>query len=152
MTGTVDWNDKSIWARSAKNTTWCLIGCSIGEFGTLIYYSLSGLTSDVLIFSPLWYFYAILPLVNGLVTSIILETIILMRNQMYFSIALKTALGMSFISMLVMEVTMELTDLIFTQGRLKMDYRVIPLMLLLGFLAPWPYNYWRLKKYGLSCH
>ena len=147
-----DWRDKNIWARSAKNTTWCLLGCSIGEFGTLIYYSTSGITSGIPLFSPLWYFYAILPLINGLITSIILETAILMRKQMDFSNALSTALGMSFISMLMMEITMETTDLIFTQGSLQMDYRVIPLMLLLGFLAAWPYNYWRLKKYGHSCH
>ena len=146
------WKDKNVWARSAKNTTWCLLGCSIGEFGTLIYYSISGITSGIPLFSPLWYFYAILPLINGLITSIILETAILMRKQMDFSNALSTALGMSFISMLMMEITMEITDLIFTKGSLQMDYRVIPLMLLLGFLAPWPYNYWRLKKHGRSCH
>ena len=75
-----------------------------------------------------------------------------MQKQMDFSNALSTALGMSFISMLMMEITMELTDLIFTKGSLQMDYRVIPLMLILGFLAAWPYNYWRLKKYGQSCH
>ncbi len=147
-----DWRDKNIWARSAKNTTWCLLGCSIGEFGTLIYYSVSEITSGIILFSPLWYFYAILPLINGLVTSIFLETTILMQKQMDFSNALSTALGMSFISMLVMEITMEITDLIFTKGSLQMDYRVIPLMLILGFLAPWPYNYWRLKKHGQSCH
>lgn len=152
LTDSFGWKDKNIWARSAKNTTWCLLGCSIGEFGTLIYYSLSEITSGIPLFSPLWYFYAILPLINGLITSIILETAILMQKQMDFSNALSTALGMSFISMLVMEITMEITDLIFTKGTLQMDYRVIPLMLILGFLAPWPYNYWRLKKHGHSCH
>jgi len=25
-------------------------------------------------------------------------------------------------------------------------------MLVVGFLTPWPYNYWRLKKYGAACH
>ncbi|MDC3174752.1 DUF4396 domain-containing protein, partial [Candidatus Pelagibacter sp.] len=27
-----------------------------------------------------------------------------------------------------------------------------PIMLLVGFLTPWPYNYWRLKKFGINCH
>ena len=146
------WKDIKIWSRSAKNTSWCLLGCSIGEFGTLIYYSYSGITSSLVLYSPIWYFYAILPLVNGLLTSIILETIILMRSHMPFSNALSTALGMSFISMLVMEITMEVTDLIFTQGSLRLDFRAVPLMILFGFLAAWPYNYWRLKRYGVSCH
>ncbi len=146
------WKDISTWSKSAKNTGWCLFGCSIGEFGTLIYYSYSEITSGLLIYSPTWYFYAILPLVNGLLTSIILETVILMRNNMLFSNALSTALGMSFISMLVMEITMEVTDLVFTQGSLKLDPRAVPLMIFFGFMAAWPYNYWRLKKYGISCH
>jgi hypothetical protein len=25
-------------------------------------------------------------------------------------------------------------------------------MLLAGFVTPLPYNYWRLKKYGVACH
>jgi hypothetical protein len=25
-------------------------------------------------------------------------------------------------------------------------------MLAVGFLTPWPYNYWRLKKFGIACH
>jgi len=25
-------------------------------------------------------------------------------------------------------------------------------MLLAGFVTPWPYNYWRLKKFGVACH
>ena len=29
---------------------------------------------------------------------------------------------------------------------------VIPFMLLAGFATPLPYNYWRLKKYGVACH
>ena len=30
-----DWSDKSVWKQSANNTKWCLIGCSIGDFGTI---------------------------------------------------------------------------------------------------------------------
>jgi hypothetical protein len=75
-----------------------------------------------------------------------------MRGQMDFKNALSTAFGMSFISMLMMEISMEITDLLFTGGELGLNYLAIPLMLLVGFLAPWPYNYWRLKKHGKACH
>ena len=147
-----NWSDRSVWKQSAHNTKWCLVGCSIGEFGTLAYYSFSGITSGLELYSNIWYFYAILPLINGLATSVMLETAILMRGQMDFNNALSTAFGMSFISMLMMEIAMEITDLLFTQGELGLMPLAIPFMLLVGFLTPWPYNYWRLKKYGQACH
>ena len=92
----------------------------------------------------------ILAIINGLLTSIILETFILLK-QMTFSKAIKTALGMSFISMISMEVAMNLADVILTGGA-KLTWWVIPIMLTVGFLTPLPYNYWRLKKYNVSCH
>ena len=91
----------------------------------------------------------ILAIINGLITSIILETIILIRQNLEFNKALKTALGMSFISMISMETTMNLTDYFLTGGAI-LTWWVVPLMLIVGFLTPWPYNYWRLKRYGLS--
>jgi hypothetical protein len=91
----------------------------------------------------------ILAIINGLITSVLLETFILIK-KMKFIDALKTALGMSFISMVAMEISMNLTDLIFASGTLT--WWVIPMMLLAGFITPWPYNYWRLKKYGVACH
>ena len=148
----MNWGNKANWRRSAGNTTWCLIGCSIGEFGTLAAYSILDLGSSVPIGSTWYWLLLILPLVNGLITSIILETLILIRGQMGFSDALKTALGMSFISMLMMEVAMELTDLWFTKGELGMNPIAIPFMLIVGFLTPWPFNYWRLEKTGKCCH
>lgn len=146
------WRDRSVWKQSANNTKWCLIGCAIGEFGTLAYYSYSGITAGLELYSRVWYFYAILPLINGLATSVMLETILLMRGQMDFRNALSTAFGMSFISMLMMEISMEITDLLFTKGELGLVWTAVPLMLIVGFLTPWPYNYWRLKKYGQACH
>ena len=50
-----------------------------------------------------------LAIINGLITSIILETIILLK-QMSLKESFKTALGMSFISMLTMEISMNLFD------------------------------------------
>ena len=93
----------------------------------------------------------ILAIINGLITSIILETIILMRQSFDFSKAFKTAIGMSFISMISMEVAMNLTDYFLTGGAI-LTWWVVPIMLLAGFLTPWPYNYWRLKKFNIACH
>ena len=75
----------------------------------------------------------------------------MIRQNLEFSKALKTALGMSFISMISMETTMNLTDYFLTGGAI-LNWWVMPLMLIVGFLTPWPYNYWRLKKYGINCH
>ena len=92
-----------------------------------------------------------LAIINGLITSIILETIILLKQNFKFSNALKTALSMSFISMISMEVAMNLTDYFLTGGAI-LTWWVVPIMLIVGFLTPWPYNYWRLKKFNIACH
>jgi hypothetical protein len=119
------------------------LGCSIGDFGTIFYFQ--NVEHD-------WSTFEImsLALVNWLLTSIILETIILLK-QMGFKIALKTALGMSFISMVGMELSMNITDAILTGGAI-LTWWAIPIMLFVGFITPLPYNYWRLKKYNVSCH
>ena len=94
---------------------------------------------------------AILAIINGLITSIILETIILMTQNFNFVNAFKTACGMSLISMISMEIMMNLTDYVLTGGAI-LTWWVVPIMLIVGFLTPWPYNYWRLKKFGIACH
>jgi len=141
---TLDWSCKHTWKRSAKNTIWCVIGCSIGDFGTILFFQFTQtpfpLTGIM-----------ILAIINGLITSVVLETFILMRQNFSFIAAIKTASGMSLISMLSMEVMMNLTDYLFTGGAI-LTWWVIPIMLIVGFLTPWPYNYWRLKKFGLNCH
>ena len=86
-----------------------------------------------------------------MITSIILETIILLGQNFKFKNAIKTAFGMSFISMISMETTMNLTDYFLTGGAI-LTWWVVPLMLIVGFLTPWPYNYWKLKSYGINCH
>jgi len=139
-----DWKCKHTWRRSANNTKWCLIGCSIGDFGTIAYFQYTGIPWSTMSIM-------LLAICNGLLTSIILETIILMRQSIIFMSALKTALGMSFISMISMEAAMNITDVVLTGGA-KLTWWVIPIMLLVGFLTPWPYNYWRLKKYNQACH
>ena len=139
-----DWNCKSTWKKSAKNTMWCVIGCAIGDFGTILFFQLTQIPFPLIGIM-------ILAIINGLITSIILETFILITQGFNFSNALKTAGGMSLISMLSMEIAMNLTDFILTGGAI-LNWWVIPIMLVVGFLTPWPYNYWRLKKFGLACH
>ena len=138
------WKCKHTWRKSAKNTAWCLLGCGIGDFGTILFFQITQIP-----FPVLWIM--ILAIINGLITSIILETIVLIKQNFDFQSALKTALGMSFISMLSMEIAMNLTDYIFTGGAI-LNWWIVPLMLIVGFVTPWPYNYWRLKKFGISCH
>ena len=138
------WKCRHTWRRSAKNTAWCLLGCAIGDFGTILFFQLTGIPWPVLAIM-------ILAIINGLITSIILETIILLKQNFNFSQALKTALGMSFISMVSMEVAMNLTDYLLTGGAI-LNWWVVPIMLAVGFVTPWPYNYWRLKKFNIACH
>ena len=92
----------------------------------------------------------ILAVINGLITSIVLETIILLK-QMNFKDAISTAFGMSLISMISMEASMNFTDYLITGGAV-INLTVIPIMLIVGFITPLPYNYWRLKKFNRSCH
>ena len=144
MSSTIDWTCKGTWKVSAKNTFWCLLGCAIGDLGTILFFQLSEIPFPLIGIM-------ILAIINGLITSIILETFILIRQNFSFVDALKTASGMSLISMISMELMMNLTDYILTGGAI-LTWWVIPIMLVVGFLTPWPYNYWRLKKFGINCH
>jgi len=143
-TTTIDWSCKHTWKTSAKNTMWCVVGCSIGDFGTILFFQMAQIS-----FPLMWIM--ILAIINGLITSIILETYILIRQNFSFINALKIASGMSLISMISMEIMMNLTDYLLTGGAI-LTWWVIPIMLMVGFLTPWPYNYWRLKKFGITCH
>ena len=144
MSSTIDWSCKQTWKVSAKNTFWCLLGCAIGDFGTILFFQLSQIPFPI-------FGIMILAIINGLITSIILETFILIRQNFTFINALKTAAGMSLISMISMEIMMNLTDYLLTGGAV-LTWWVVPIMLIVGFLTPWPYNYWRLKKFGINCH
>ena len=142
-----DWKDGPLWRQSAHNTKWCLIGCSIGDFGTIAAFQFIPYL-DALGWSTMSIM--LLAMFNGIMTSIALETAILMK-QMSLREAFRVAIGMSLISMLGMEAAMNLTDLLLTGGAM-LTWWVVPIMLIVGFLTPWPYNYWRLKKYGKACH
>ena len=139
----INWRCRQTWRRASYNTSWCLLGCSIGDFGTIAFFQFQGIEWPVLAIMSL-------AIVNGLMTSIALETIILTR-QMPLSLAFKTAIGMSLISMIAMEAAMNITDVLLTGGAI-LTWWVIPFMLIAGFVAPLPYNYWRLKALGKACH
>ena len=141
---TFSWSCKHTLSRSAKNTLWCLLGCSIGDFGTILFFQLTKIPFPILAIM-------VLAIINGIITSIILETIILLKQNFNLKLAFKTAVGMSLISMVSMEIAMNATDYFLTGGAI-LTWWVVPIMLAVGFVTPWPYNYWRLKKFNEACH
>ena len=143
MTLDISWKVKSTWTQASKNTLWCLLGCSIGDFGTIYFFQITKIAFPMMGIM-------ILAIINGLITSIMLETFILSR-QMALNLAFKTAIGMSLIAMISMEVAMNLTDVLLTGGAMLVWW-ALPFMLLAGFLTPLPYNYWRLQALNKSCH
>ena len=143
MTLDISWKVKCTWTQASKNTLWCLLGCSIGDFGTIYFFQVTKIAFPMLGIM-------LLAIINGLITSIMLETFILSR-QMALNLAFKTAIGLSLISMISMEVAMNVTDILLTGGAMLVWW-VIPIMLIVGFLTPLPYNYWRLQALNKACH
>ena len=123
ISSTFHWACKHTWKRSAKNTGWCLLGCAIGDFGTILFFQVTKIPFPLLGIM-------ILAIINGLITSIILETIILIRQGFSFNGAVKTASGMSLISMLSMEIMMNSTDYILTGGAI-LTWWVVPILSLI---------------------
>ena len=142
-----NWTDGPVWRQSAHNTKWCLVGCSIGDFGTIAAFQFIPYFNDL---GCSTMSIMLLAMFNGIMTSIALETFIL-SAQMALNEAFRVAIGMSLISMISMEAAMNIVDVILTGGAKLTLWVIIP-MLVAGFLTPWPYNYWRLKKYGVACH
>ena len=144
------WRNRINWKRASFNTVNCLIGCSIGDFGMIIF--LQAYYPGTPMFLQM-----ILAIIAGLTTSIALEsTILRVREKFNWPLALKTAFSMSFISMIGMEIAMNTTDFMMTGGKAAFntpDYwlALIPAMIA-GFLLPLPYNYYKLQKHGKSCH
>ena len=65
---TFNWSCNQTWKRSGKNTAWCLLGCAVGDFGTILFFQLTKIPFPVLGIMTL-------AIINGLITSVILETI-----------------------------------------------------------------------------
>ena len=105
----IHWKCRHTWRQASYNTSWCLLGCSIGDFGTIAFFQFTQIPFPV-------FGIMTLAIINGLITSIILETFILAR-QMALNLAFKTAIGMSLISMIAMEAAMNTTDVVLTGGQ-----------------------------------
>ncbi|MBL7952505.1 MAG: DUF4396 domain-containing protein [Flavobacteriales bacterium] len=149
-TGNGFWSERPLWSRAAFNTLSCLLGCSIGDFGMIIYLQAFHPGTSMAV-------QMVLAILAGLATSVALETVLMRkRERLTWGLALRMALSMSFVSMVSMEVAMNLTDFMITGGRLALaDPRYwlafVP-SALAGFLVPLPYNYYQLKKHGKACH
>ncbi len=144
------WQDGSVWKRASFNTLNCLIGCSLGDFGMILY--LQAYHPEVSMTIQM-----ILAVLAGLTTSVLFETTLLrLREKFSWSAALRTAFSMSFISMVAMEVVMNATDFMLTGGKAAfgnpMYWTALVIAMVAGFLAPLPYNYYKLKKYNKACH
>ncbi|KAI0481903.1 hypothetical protein F4859DRAFT_513039 [Xylaria cf. heliscus] len=145
------WTSAPLWRRAAINTLRCLIGCTSGDFSALwllqTFYPEIGIGAIMGV-----------AMVSGLTTSMLLETILLRygRDKLSWANAAKTAVGMSFISMLTMEAAQNLVDYHLTGGAVAFDSPSFWVAAIIsmgaGFITPLPYNYLRLKKYGKACH
>ena len=131
LKSSISWKCKHTWRRASINTLWCLLGCSIGDFGTIYFFQITQNPWEWSVLSIMT-----LAIINGLITSIMLETFILSR-QMILKEAFKVAIGMSLISMISMEAAMNIVDVLLTGGAM-LTWWVIPIMLLAGFITPLP--------------
>ena len=99
LSTSITWKCKHTWRRASVNTLWCLLGCSIGDFGRIYFFQITQNPWSWSVLSIM-----ILAIINGLITSIMLETFILSR-QMDLKNAFKTAIGMSLVSMISMDLS-----------------------------------------------
>ncbi len=144
------WRDRGTWWRASKNTLNCLIGCSVGDFGMLIF--LRAYYPETPVMTAM-----LLAMATGLLTSILFEaTILKVKEGFPWAGAFKVAISMSFISMLGMELVENATDYALTGGTAALNdawyWIALGISLVAGFLAPLPCNYYKLKKHGQACH
>jgi len=145
------WRDAGTWRRASVATAHCLLGCAIGDIAamTLVPLWWPGVSFSVLMG---------IAIASGLASSLLLETLLLrLRERMSWRTSLRTAFGMSILSMVGMEVAMNLTDWVMMGGeRMPISHLGYWLAwgpaLVVGFLAPLPYNYAKLRQNGRSCH
>lgn len=145
------WRHADTWRRAARNTLSCLLGCTIGDVAAMA-------------LVPLWWpavsqpILTIIAVAAGLFSSLSLETLVLRwREGMRWPNAVRVAFGMSMLSMLAMELAMNVTDWLLMGGqRMPISHLGYWLLwipsLAVGFAAPLPYNYFKLRQYGRSCH
>lgn len=144
------WRDRAAWIKASRNTLNCLIGCSIGDFGVIIYMQAQHPHAPMMLTMGL-------AMAAGLVTSILFESAMLRFKEGFgWKNAFTMAFSMSFLSMLGMEFAANLTNYVLTGGNVAMHHpfywTALGVSLVAGFLAPLPYNYWKFKKHGQACH
>ena len=168
-----------MWKRAGVNTFRCLVGCTLGDFSAMWFLQANypdmgmglvmGISSESIethveqiqlgtAIDGTRLTHATTLVVSGLTTSMLLETVLLRmgRDQLTWLTAARTAAGMSFVSMLGMETVQNLVDYHLTSGVVELYdpafWGAATVSATAGFLAPLPYNYLRLRKYGKACH
>lgn len=145
------WTCRHTARRATVNTLRCLAGCSVGDYSALIYCGIFHPELSPAITVPI-------AMTAGISTSLLLETTLLTlgKDKMPLKKSITTAFNMSFISMLAMELAENAVELSITGGDFAANPQLAALALIpataAGFAASFPYNYYRLKKYGKSCH
>ncbi len=171
------WLDPPTWRQSAINTIHCLLGCSIGDLSALFIFANYFPHVPMLVVMPI-------AMTSGIASSTLLETLRLKYAlpSLGWRGAVRTALNMSFLSMLTMEAAENATNVFLARcmgdaagmtqvqvasaadtmssvsSMLMMDtqhpYFLVSLALstLAGFLAPLPYNYYVVRRYNKRCH
>lgn len=137
------------WRTAALNTSICLLGCSLGDVAVVVATRTwwpSGPMAVVLV----------LAVVAGLATSLALESTWLVLRGSAVRAAVVQAARMSLLSMVAMELAMNVVDLGLTGGmRMGLPWpaylRILAGGEVAGFLVPLPYNAWRLAR-GHACH
>ena len=143
------WADAPSWRRAARNTTRCLVGCSVGDLSCLW---LLASAAPELGAAPAM----AASMACGVATSMALETWVLKVWEGFatWTTAASTAANMSLISMLSMEGAENAVSYYATGGDICSEhfFAFLPASLAAGFLTPLPYNYFMLRKHGRACH
>jgi len=144
------WIDRKVWRVASRNTLNCLIGCMMGDISMIVYMQTYHPHAPMMLTMGL-------AMAAGLVTSIIFESVLLQwREGFEWRSAFTMAFSMSFLSMLGMEAAANATDFMLTGGRVPPSdpfyWGAFLISVGAGFLAPLPYNYWKFKRHGKTCH
>ncbi|KXJ88377.1 hypothetical protein Micbo1qcDRAFT_235749 [Microdochium bolleyi] len=145
------WTLRTAWSRASVNTLRCLVGCTAGDFSAM--WTLQSVYPDLGVGTIM-----AASMAAGIASSMTLETVLLHsgKDKLAWAVAFRTAAGMSFISMLTMEAAENAVDYHLTGGVVAFDdpsfWLASVAAVAAGFLAPLPYNYFRLRKYSKACH
>ncbi|KAI9896938.1 hypothetical protein N3K66_007960 [Trichothecium roseum] len=151
LTSRAFWSSGRAWRRAAVNTLRCLVGCTAGDFSAMWYLQAfhAGLGMGTIM---------AISMASGITTSLALETVLLRRgpDALPWPAAARTAAGMSLISMATMEAAENAVDYHLTGGLVDIAspafWAAAAVSAGAGFLAPLPYNYVRLRRFGRACH